>query len=164
MDRINVFEEKDGQRTLVGWFDVDAAKLKLRDPSCCTDGIDGRHTDEPGPHENLWHTADGRWVLNQWFNDGDGYVITEEDRFYYLTDKQVRTWLAAHHYDKEYAAHFGPMPAEVGPEIGDPVEVRLGEFLAPVRELAALNGTRPATMVRTLVREALFARGLLPET
>jgi hypothetical protein len=160
MPRINVYASDNGHQKLIGWFDDDKTTVYLSNPSCCDS--ENAHTRDYGPHQNLMRTANGRWVLNEFT-----YVRASEfgeDSYYFLSDDQVKNWLATNHYDKEYAEYFGEMPDEVGPgrpEIGGEVKVRLGALLPEVDEWAAANGVKRAEAIRRLIGDALGAARMM---
>lgn len=156
MPRINVYaDDEDGQRILAGWFDPDKAEVAAEDFRY--DEHTNRvsvHTGDQFYHQALYHTSGGRWVLHCW-SQWQGSVPTYE----FLTDEQAKTWLLVNGSDDVIAEHFGEVEEERGPgrpEVGKPINVRLGdELLAQVDAEAKRCGKSRADTLRDLVAQAL---------
>jgi len=103
--------------------------------------------------QGLYRTAQGRWVLRQWSNwEGTTDVYT------YVTDGRACAWLVFNDYDADAEKYFGAVESERGPgrpEIGNPVQVRLGDLLERVDAYAAEQGRTRADALRELIGRGL---------
>ena len=111
------------------------------------------NTKDSGRGEGIYRTAQGRWVLRSWSN-----WQGEDDTHAYITETDARDWLIFNGYDEDADKHFGPIEDERGPgrpEIGAPVQVRLGDLLPMVDAWAAERGVKRAEAVRQLVSAGL---------
>lgn len=162
MARINVYESDDeGVRILAGWFDSD--KAECFDEDARWDGNNhigvssGIPTNFGGDY--LYRTSGARWVLNCdrscYFNGSDTYQFVSEEL--------AREWLLGNGHDVAVSTHFGPIEEERGPgpgrpEVGKPINVRLGDdLLVEVDRFAADTGRSRAEAIRHLV--AIAVRG-----
>lgn len=158
MSRVNIMEQDEcgGPDKLVGWFDGDRCTAAVAEGK----RWDGSNMVSLAPgcgkwvHEHLLLTASGRWVLNHW-SQWQGSTET----YRYITDDEARTWMLANERDEECEEYFGTIEPERGPgrpEIGAPINVRLGsERLAAVDAAAAEAGVTRADMIRLLLSKAL---------
>jgi hypothetical protein len=157
MTRINVYrnDEYDG-KTLDGWFDPKTATRY--DSGTEWDG--NNHisviTGSQWVDEYLYRTKGGRWVLN---HDATRYHNGSDD-YRFITDEQARDWLLRSRInDTAVEEHFGEIEEERGPgrpEVGKPINVRLGDdLLARVDAAAAERGKSRADLLRELVAQAL---------
>lgn len=90
---------------------------------------------------------------SHYFDGTDGY------RF--VSEHAAREWLLGNGHDNAVSTHFDPVEEERGPgrpEIGKPINVRLGDdLLAEVDRFAADTGRNRAEAIRRLV--AIAVRG-----
>ena len=155
MDRTNILAAHD-DRTVVGWFDYQrAGRWDDRD-------YNGNGSRGTGRGAGVVLTAGGKWLGLQWTSWQD-----EEWTHVYITPDEARDWLIASHEDQVVEEHFGEIPDEEDrrpgrPQIGIPVQVRLGDELARVDAYAAANGIKRAEAIRRLIGESL-ARGTDPQ-
>jgi hypothetical protein len=104
--------------------------------------------------EGLYLTAQGRWVLSTWSN-----WAGETPTYVYVTAETARDWLIFNEYDSVAEEHFGDIEEERGPgrpEVGNIVNVRLGELKDPVDAYAEQRGWKRAETVRHLVKVGLL--------
>lgn len=151
--RVNVYEypeypgDNDDEPKLVGWFEWTKSD---RWPGPTRDGA-GNHL---ATGEALIRTAKGRWVLEHWSRWQD-----DTDKYVFVSDDQARTWLLDHGEDATVREYFGEIEEERGPgrpEIGSPVQVRLGtDLLERVDSWASERGVKRAEAIRRLVAAAL---------
>jgi hypothetical protein len=154
MARTNVysFDEYEG-KTLDGWFDPSSAERF--DEATRWDGNNSVSVvagDKYG-HEALYRTKKGRWILNRW-SQWQGV----EETYEFIGDDKAREWLLKCEEDKAVEKYFGEMDEESGPgrpEIGKPINVRLGEDLQERVDAAALPGEKRAATIRRLLEQAL---------
>jgi hypothetical protein len=144
MDRTNIFADHDDRR-ITGWFDWDAIKGRWTDRDYNNNGSHGT-----GRGEEVILTAGGKWVMNHW---------TASTRVY-MTADAARDWLLRNEEDAAVAKHFGEIPGEEDrrpgrPEIGEPVQVRLGDLLGAVDAFANAKGVKRAEAIRQLVSTGL---------
>lgn len=160
MSRINVitYDEETGERESVGWFDPDTSTCFEQDRYWDGNNMVGVITRSQWVDECLYRTKGGRWVLN---HDGHRYNNGGND-YRFLTGEEARDWLVRSvENDAAIEKYFGELEDERGPgrpEIGDPVNVRLGELLAKVDEAATSRGKSRAEMIRHLVGLGLESR------
>lgn len=158
MDRINIYGEQegpDGRRPLIGWFDRDAAKGVFTEDT----NWDGSNhvsvaTGSQWDHEELYCTAQDRWVL-RWWSQWQG----RQERYSFITPDQAREWLLANNRDQDVEAMFGEVEQERGPgrpAVGTPINIRLSDqALGRVDQFAADNDVSRAAAVRQLVGASL---------
>jgi len=112
--------------------------------------VDGANLNTRG--QGLYRTAQDRWVLRRW-SDRRGAIDV-----HYIEPDKAREWLVSNDYDDDAAELFaGPIePVRPGrPEIGNPVQVRLGDLLPRVDAFAAETLRSRADVIRQLIREGL---------
>lgn len=105
--------------------------------------------------QGLYRTAQGRWVLRTW-SSWQG----ESDTYRYTTDADARDWLLFNEYEDAVREHFGEPEEERGPgrpEIGAPIQVRLGDLRPAVEYYARERGVSQAEAIRQLLTSALEA-------
>ena len=103
--------------------------------------------------QGLYRTAQGRWVHCQWSNWQGATDIHA-----YIEPDEARDWLIFNDYDADAEKHFGEVESERGPgrpEIGHPVQVRLGDLLARVDTYSAEQGRSRADALRELIGKGL---------
>lgn len=152
-DDFGAWAESEGRPVLAGHFDLDKAERFKEDTEW--DGSNHRSlaTGIWYRHEALYRTAGGRWVKN-WWSQWQG----ETETWTFVTDKDAEQWLLLNGHDEAVERFFGEIPEEVGPgrpEIGPPVNVRLGEHLTGVDAYAKEFGISRAEAVRRLVAAGL---------
>jgi hypothetical protein len=142
-----------GEHHRTGYFDADKAQVwsgaKEWDGKNNTD----INTGDWGREQHLYRTAGGRWALNT-----VSYYQGEAETYVWATDEQARDWLMFNQLDNAVAEHFGDVPEERGPgrpEIGAPIQVRLGDLLPQVEAWAAEHGVSRAEAARRLISTAL---------
>lgn len=157
MARINVYsvDEYDG-KTLEGWFDPDRSERFDQDTRWDGNNHVGVITGSQFIDEYLYRTPGGRWVLN---HDAHRYC-NGPDTYRFLADTEARDWLLrSERNDEAVEKYFGEVAEESGPgrpEIGKPINVRLGdELLARVDAEAARRDTSRADTIRDLIAQAL---------
>lgn len=140
-----------------GWFDYDRVDIiNGREYWDGNNQIDV-HARSWGRHQYLLRTAGGRWVLEQ-TSDWE----KEQTTYRFLDDEAAKVWLVANESDDELARYFPDAEDERGPgrpEIGAPVQVRLGELLAPVDAYAQNHCLSRAEALRVLVQRGLDSLG-----
>lgn len=151
MDRTNIFAAHD-DKTVVGWFDWDKIQAHYGDKDYNGNGSRGT-----ARGTGIVLTAGGRWVSQYW-TAWQG----EHATFTYITPDEARDWLIANNEEEAIVEHFGGLPEEEDrrpgrPEIGSPVQVRLGDLLGQVDEWAAARAMTRAEAVRKLVEHGLRA-------
>lgn len=154
MARTNIYrsDEYDG-KVLEGWFDPSTAERF--DESTRWDGnnhISVVAGDKYG-HQALYRTKKGRWILNCW-SQWQGV----EETYEFISDARAREWLLECKEDEAVEKYFGELEEESGPgrpEIGKPLNVRLGEDLQARVDAAALPGEKRAATIRRLLEKAL---------
>lgn len=151
MARINVYEEAG----LAGWFNPETATCYNQGKEWDGNNMVGVITRSQWVDEYLYRTAGGRWVLN---HDASRYHNGSDD-YRFLTDDEARDWLLRSEInDKAIEEHFGELEEERGPgrpEIGPPVNIRLGDLLPKIDARANAEGVTRAELVRRLVAAAL---------
>ena len=154
MARVNIyrFDEFDG-KVLEGWFDPKASEsfeeATRWDGNNSVSVVAG---DKYG-HEGLYRTKKGRWVLNRW-SQWQGV----EETYEFISDDRAREWLLKCERDEAVEQYFGELEEESGPgrpEIGKPLNVRLGDDLQARVDAAALPGEKRAATIRRLLEKAL---------
>jgi len=149
--RENVFDEFG---ELVGWFD----RAKAEEFAEATRWDGSNHislaTGSQWDHQELYHTAGGRWVLHSW-SQWQG----RPERYRFVDDDAAREWLLANGEDEAAEKYFGEIEDERGPgrpEIGPVIQVRLPEeLLERVDALAGQTGASRAETIRQLLERAL---------
>ena len=135
---------------LLGWFDYHKA-MHWSDADYNGNGSGGT-----GRGQAIHLTSGGKWVLENWTR-WEG----EADHYEYITGEQARDWLLRNGEDKAVADHFGDIPEEEDrrpgrPEIGPPVNVRLGtDLLGLVDAYAKRQSVSRAEAIRRLVQDAV---------
>ncbi|MGV7585211.1 ribbon-helix-helix domain-containing protein [Mycobacterium kansasii] len=156
MTRINVYDADDyeGTRTLAGWFDDDSAESYSEDTRWDGNNHISIPTGSQWEHEHLFRTAGGRWVLHRW---SQWQGTTSDYRF--VSGNRARDWLLANDHEAAVERLFGPVEPERGPgrpEIGTPINIRLGdELLAQIDSRAAESGRSRSETIRALLTTAL---------
>ncbi len=114
-------------------------------------------------HEELYRTAQGRWVLH-WWSQWQGI----QDTWRYIGEGEAESWLIRCEYDdEEVAAATGRRPEEERgpgrPEIGPAFSVRMpSDLTRRLDDEATRRGLSRAGLIRELVEAALVdtaARG-----
>lgn len=151
MSRINVYEAPDiddyySGTTLVGWFESTKAE-RWSDADYNGDGSGGT-----GRGAAVWRTAKGRWVMESWTR-----WQNEENTYRFIEGGAARTWLLSNDFDDAVEKYLGEIDEEVGPgrpEIGKPVQVRLGdELTAQAEKVAEMDSIPRAEVIRRAVAE-----------
>lgn len=153
MSRINVDTTPDG------WFDPDTSTLHEENLRWI-DETDEDEVDSPDEdaetgywvsaatgtdysHEELYHTADERWVLKTWTNQKPAGTYD------FITDSAAAAWLAINEPPKD-------SPRRGRPEVGEAVHLRLPpELKAQVDQFASTNNLTRAAAVRQLLTGGL---------
>jgi hypothetical protein len=160
MSRVNVYTSAgesgyDFQPTLLGWFNPARSERFDQDTEWDGNNMVGVLTGSQWVDECLYRTAGGRWVRN---HDATRYC-SGPDTYEFLTDEQAKDWmLRSGNHDDAIERFFGEIEDEKGPgrpEIGTPVQVRLGDLLPAVDAYAAECGIKRAEAVRRLVAARL---------
>jgi hypothetical protein len=141
-------------RCRAGYFSESAATYWHGDKAVY-DGANLADVNTRGQHtgQGLYRTAQGRWVLREWSNWQGATDIHA-----YIEPDEARDWLIFNDYDDDAEKHFGAVEPERGPgrpEIGNPVQIRLGDLLARVDAYAAEQGRSRADAVRELIGKGL---------
>lgn len=156
MGRINVDTTPDG------WFDPDTSTVYDEDlrwiDETDEDDLDSSAEDEEGgyyvsaatgtdySHEQLYHTADGRWVLKQWTNQ------KRAGTYSFISEAGAATWLDINTPPK-------PAPRRGRPEVGEAIHLRLPrELKAQLDQFASTNNITRAEAVRQLLAKDLADR------
>ena len=161
MARINVYRDNDdyhrcgegSARLLDGWFSPDSATAF--EEATRWDGSNhiSIPTGSQWNHELLYRTSGGRWVLHSW-SQWQG----SQPAYRFIGEDAAREWLLANDHDDAVTQWWGAPEAERGPgrpEIGTPINVRLGDdLLAKVDAIAAADGASRAETIRNLIRRA----------
>jgi hypothetical protein len=157
MTRINVYSvadesdrmNEDGPQ-LLGWFDSSkSSRWTDRD-------YNGNGSGGTGRGQAVNRTAQGKWVLEHWT-----CWVNEHDRYEYITPDAARECLLRNQEDEAAAKYFGDLAEEEDrrpgrPEIGEPVNVRLGsDLLAMVDAYASERSISRAEALRRLVTDAV---------
>lgn len=132
-----------------GYFSEESATYWHGDKDCRVDV----NTRDQNRGQGMYLTAGGRWVLRSWTN-----WQGETDTYTYTTDADARDWLAYNGYDNAATKYFGAIAEERGPgrpEVGNVINVRLGDLLDAVDAYATGNGVTRAEAVRRLIATAL---------
>lgn len=160
MTRINILttDEFSGETSLAGWFDPSTATRYDQDTEWNGQNMVGFITKSEFIDEYLYRTKGGRWVLNRDARRSHDGPDTCE----FVTDEQARDWLIRSECnDDAVEQYFGKLEEERGPgrpEVGKPINVRLGDdLLAQVDAEAARRGKTRAITLRELVAQALGA-------
>lgn len=172
MPRITVhrYDPDGNQVEAVGWFDTERAEaVEEADPMTGARfaQLKKRGQSARFVRETLYRTHNGRWVHKETAHIGpDGKWVDDENdaspqlgqprRYRFLTDAEALAWLANHSHQKHIDRFFHDVRTGPGrPEIGQPVQVRLGELLPLVDEWAAERDCSRAEAVRRLVQTGL---------
>ncbi|MER6013415.1 hypothetical protein [Streptomyces bluensis] len=178
MPRITVhrYDHDGNQLEAVGWFDTERAEVvDEADPMTGARFAQLRKRGQSARfvREALYRTHSGRWVHKETAHIGpDGKWVDDENdaspqlstprRYRYLTDEEAVAWLSTHGQQQHIDRFFHESPQERGPgrpEIGQPVQVRLGDLLPLVDEWADERGYSRAGAVRRLVQIGLAHDG-----
>jgi hypothetical protein len=157
MGRINVyryatdaFEETEH----AGWFSEDSATRYSEATDWNGNNHISRNTGSQWEHEELYRTAQGRWVLGRYSN-WQGTLPSHE----YVTDDVARQWLMRNDEDGAVKQWFGEIEEERGPgrpEIGPAVNMRFPQAqLDAIDARAKTEGVSRAEMIRRLIGSAL---------
>lgn len=162
MHRITITEPDEdeyGHQTqrIVGWFDLDRAE-RFEERREATDGthLAGVHCRDHNGGQELYRTAGGRWVLNEW-----SAWQNVPDRWRYITDEEAAEWLIVNgESDETMARLFGAAPEhERGPgrpEIGPAILVRMPrEMIARLEEEAERAYLPRAEVIRRMLARQL---------
>jgi hypothetical protein len=152
MGRINIYAppsydnpEDYDKPELLGWFEsAKAAHWTDRDHN-------GNGSGGTGRGQAVYRTAGGKWVLEHW-TAWQGETATHQ----YISDATARDWLLHNGEDEAVKIIFGDIAEEEDrrpgrPEVGNVINVRLGELLGRVDEFAADSRISRAEAVRQLV-------------
>jgi hypothetical protein len=152
MARINIIEydEAEERVRLIGWFDPRAAEKFAGRTEWNGHNQVSVHAGEHN-HEDIYHTAGGRWVRN-WYSDWQG----SPDAYEFITPERAQEWLILNNDDEAVERLFGEPEPERGPgrpAVGPMVNVRMDdEMIARLDEEAATRGeSRAATIRRMLI-------------
>lgn len=149
--RENVFDE-DGN--FVGWFDRNKAERFAEATRWDGNNHISIATGSQWDHQELYHTAGGRWVLYFW-SQYQGHPCG----YRFVGDDRAREWLLLNDHDEAVERFFGEIEDEVGPgrpEIGPPILVHLpAEMTEKLEALAQRCSTPRAEVIRRLLAEAL---------
>jgi hypothetical protein len=154
MDRTNILasvDDPDDVTGVIGWFDFDKIQGRWTD----RDPVTRNGSRGTGRGTAIILTSGGKWVHEDWTNwQGEATVYT------YATPEQAREWLLRNGEDTAAEEYFGEIPGEEDrrpgrPEIGEPVQVRLGDLLGAVDAYAAAKGIKRAEAIRQLVTTGL---------
>lgn len=154
MARVNIYrlDEFDG-KVLEGWFDPKASESFEEATRWDGNNSVSVVADSKYGHEELYRTKKGRWVLNRW-SQWQGV----EETYEFIGDEHAREWLLKCERDEAVEKYFGDLDEESGPgrpEIGKPINVRLGDDLQARVDAAALPGEKRAATIRRLLESAL---------
>lgn len=176
MSRVTVhqYDEDGNQGEAVGWFDPEQADVaKEADPMTASRFASLRRRGEAARfiREALYRTPGGRWVHQETAHLGPKgtWVENEGDvtpslpgparRHRFLGDEEATAWLSVHARPEDAERLLRDTAQEAGPvgrpEIGQPVQVRLGELLPAVDEWATSRGCSRAGALRHLVEIGL---------
>lgn len=162
MTRVNVYdygsddEYADEPPRRVGWFNPESATAYPEDTYWDGSNHVSMNTRSYGNRQQLHRTKGGQWVLNAW-SAWEGVLET----YQFLDADAAQEWLMRNKHDDAVAEHFSELAEESGPnlggrpEVGGRVEVRLGDLLPRVDELATEQKVSRAEMIRRLVEGAL---------
>jgi hypothetical protein len=161
-DSLSDYEAGEGLHAeLLGWFDPAKAECFEQDKDWDGNNMVGVMSGSQWVDEYLYRTKGGRWVRN---HDATR-CMSGPDTYEFLTDEQAKDWLLrSGNHDDAVERFFGEIEDEKGPgrpEIGTPVNVRLGDLLGPVDAYAADCGIKRAEAVRRLVAARLAEVGRL---
>ncbi len=157
MARINVYTTDDmtGEKTLDGWFDDRRAEWIKEEEYWDGHNNRGVISNLQIGYEGLYRTKGCRWV--RYYNARNEFDGPEYYEF--LTDDQARTWLLRNGSEDLIEEYFGEVEEERGPgrpEVGKPINVRLGdELLARIDAEAKTRGKSRADTIRDLVAQAI---------
>ena len=170
MARTNVYRYPHGYNEpgeLDGWFTPDECETMVERGVLSDEefAAASRKGSVRGVIETLYRTPQERWVLGRvWRNEPghirDAYEIPGSYEFF--TDDQALGWLTRQGYEDRVEQFFGPLPTERGPgrpDIGGRVQVRLGDLLEQVDNLADQRGISRAQAIRELVAAGLENAG-----
>lgn len=169
MSRINVFFESsdnpitgERERYLRGYFYSEKATLFEGERSWDGNNMACVHLKDGTRGENLYRTAQGRWVVEYW-SRWEG----EETRYTYITDDEARAWLLVNDDEDAVEKYFGEMPEEEGPKlggrpaIGPKVDFALEQnSIDRVKAYAAQNSTAVAEAYRIIIAAGCDALGV----
>ncbi|MGH3693226.1 MAG: hypothetical protein ACRDRX_04370 [Pseudonocardiaceae bacterium] len=158
MARVNIAERTEDRLegptiTLVGWFDPDKARWFTEEADWDGSNNVSVATGVYSEHQMLYRTKGGRWVLHCW-SQWQGTMPSYE----FVSDERAREWLLLCGHDTAVAEHFGAAEEERGPgrpEVGNVVNVRLGDLKEAVDTYAAERDVSRAEAVRRLVAAGL---------
>ena len=145
-----IVRDLDGTRA--GHFTREtASRWDDRDP------VTGNGAAGTGRGEAVLRTASGRWIHERWTDWGG-----EESAYAYITAGAAHEWLLDGGHDAAAAEYFGAVPEEEDrrggrPEIGNRVNVFLGDLLPAVDAAALASGESRSGAVRRLLAAGLAA-------
>jgi Ribbon-helix-helix protein, copG family len=160
MNRINVYTDQQDdpygpmRPVFAGWFDLDTAEAFDEDTRWDGSNNISVPTGSQWGHQKLFRTAKGRWVLHSW-SQWQGST----PHWGFVSEGSARDWLLENDHDDAVKKHFGEIEPERGPgrpEVGKPINVRLGdELLAAVDAKAERLGVPRAEVIRTILADQL---------
>lgn len=167
------YDEENNPVETVGWFDPDLAEaVEEADPMTASrfEELARAGRSRRGVKETLFRTPQGRWVhrvqvhvgpKGQWVEDpaaADPGLGPRSCRHQFLSEDEALAWLSTRAGSRDVARFFPEAPAERGrgrPEIGQPVQVRLGRLLPLVDQWATDRNCSRAEAIRRLVLHGL---------
>lgn len=156
MTRINIYNETEHETYLAGWFDPDTAESFGEADEWDGNNHIGVITRSQWIDETLYRTKGGRWVQRR----NASRYHSGPDTYTFITDEQAKDWLLrSQENDEAVEKYFGKLEEESGPgrpEIGSPINVRLGDtLLEQVDAYAAEHNIKRAAAIRALLETAL---------
>jgi hypothetical protein len=159
VSRINIYEQidydadwtrSDEKPALLGWFEsTKADRWSDRD-------YNGNGSGGTGRGQAVWHTAQGKWVLENWTA-----WQNESNTYAYITADEAREWLLRNDEDEAVKANFGEVAEEEDrrpgrPAVGDAINFRPGdERLVKIDAYAQARNLSRAEAMRRLLDDAL---------
>lgn len=154
MARTNIYREDDYEgKVLEGWFDLETAEEFAEATHWDGQNMVSSIAANRYGHEALYRTKKGRWVLHTW-----SQWVGSEPTYAFISDEQAQAWLLKCERDAAVEKYFGELEEESGPgrpEIGKPINVRLGDDLQARVDAAALPDEKRAATIRRLLEKAL---------
>lgn len=157
MSRVNVYPDAEPDAgappRVLGWFDyARASRWSDQDP-VTGNGSGGVHRGQA-----VIRTAQGKWVLEHW-TDWAGETSTRT----FIAEGDAREWLIRNGEDAAVTEYFGDLAEEEDrrpgrPEIGNKVQVSLGDLLGRVDAFAGSRCVSRAEAIRELLCASLPAQ------
>ncbi|MFR9676425.1 hypothetical protein [Streptomyces sp. TR02-1] len=170
------YDEENNPIETAGWFEPEQAEVvEEANPMTAErfDELARKGRARRVVKETLYRTPEGRWVHRvrahvgpdgNWVEDAarvDPRLGSRACRHRYVTEAEALAWLSTHARATDVARFF-PEEPERGPgrpEIGQPVQVRLGNLLPLVDQWAADRGYSRAEAIRRLLLHGLGHAG-----